>query len=322
MDCASTDVAVDFSGMSFRFQAIGFADKASGFTRRKQELEEARFNAIRDARSTLLSAVSVEELFKLAVDNFEEWEVEILGQSQNMLIWKAASHVESMADRLRIDRRLANCLTAFRLYLDQTDHTVSRMFGNPSAQLTAVKRFKNKLYDDNFGYRFVEALRNYIQHCGLGVHIVKIGWQNEPGKKVSHNSYYVSPRFDANILQGADFKGKILGEIKALKKTIDLREPIREYISCLSELHSFIRETIQPKIQADRALYEAACSEFSKMDNLPISLVILYKFNELNEAEEEVQLVAEFLKVYDNLHPRNSNVGDLRRKFISSATEN
>jgi hypothetical protein len=247
--------------MSFRFQALGFSEKASGFTRREQDLEEARFTAIRDARSTLLSALSVEELFKLAVDNFEEWEVEILGQSQNMLIWKTASHVESMADRLRIDRRLANCLTAFRLYLDQTDHTVSRLFGNPSAQLTAVKQFKNNLYDDNFGYRFVEALRNYIQHCGLGVHIIKIGWQNELEMIAPHKSYYVSPRFDANMLQGDDFKGKVLGEVKAMNKTIDLREPIREYVSCLSELHSFIRGTIQPKIQADRALYEAACSE-------------------------------------------------------------
>jgi hypothetical protein len=55
------------------------------------------------------------------------------------------------------------------------------------------------------------------------------------------------------------------------------------------------------------------------MDNLATSLVILYKLNELDEAEEEIQLVAEFLKVYDNLHQRNSNVGDLRSKFVTSA---
>src|SRR6266550_5417545 len=110
------------------------------------ELDARRFSEIKMAKATCVFGLDLEEKLALVLDNFYEFEVELLKLAEGTLIWPGRDLANSMRERLALDRRLVNLLTACRLYLDQTDHGISGLFGNPSHELTAIKKFKNQLY--------------------------------------------------------------------------------------------------------------------------------------------------------------------------------
>ena len=152
-----------------KYTVYGYADK--GVTR--ASLTHERYAEIRRAKKACLFGLELEEKFALLIDNLAEFEIELLRLAEAYLLWGfRGDHAESMQSRLCLDRRLANLLTACRLYLDQSDHGISTLFGKGSPELAGVKAFKNGLYDAHWGYRLMEALRNHVQHSGLIVHII------------------------------------------------------------------------------------------------------------------------------------------------------
>lgn len=88
-------------------------------------VERARYQEVKRARDICLLAVVLEERFQLVLDNYTEWECELLNQAQAYLLGQTYSRHSAMQQRLTLDRRLTNVLTAFRLYLDQTDNNIS-----------------------------------------------------------------------------------------------------------------------------------------------------------------------------------------------------
>src|SRR5437899_1009166 len=123
-----------------------------------REIEKADYEAVKRAKYVCVVALGFEEKLSLLLGNFFEVEKELLILAEASLIWTERNLAESMEERLTLDRRIVNFLTASRLYLDQTEHSVSGLFGNPSKELEQVRAFKNKLYDEHGGYRFMEAL--------------------------------------------------------------------------------------------------------------------------------------------------------------------
>src|SRR5437868_6592604 len=116
--------------LDMRYEASGFKN-----TWVSTPIEKQRFEEVKRAKATCLFAIDLEEKFALLLDNFAELEFELLRLAESSLIWPNRNHTESMQERLTLDRRIVNLLTACRLYLDQTDHGLSGLFGNPSPQL-------------------------------------------------------------------------------------------------------------------------------------------------------------------------------------------
>jgi hypothetical protein len=231
-------------------------------------IDEKRYQEIKQARDICVLAVVLEERLQLVLDNYSEWESELLNQAQTYLLWETTRH-DSMQQRLNLDRRLINVLTAFRLYLDQTDNNISAIFGSASSELEAIKKFKNGLYDKYFGYRFLEALRNHAQHCGLPVQMITFNSGFVDGDRKKHIQFSVIPQtmFD-ELAANKNFKKSILDEIKSLGDKVDLRPLIREYISCIIQLHGEVRNIFSKVISNSRELYSKAVEEtISRFDS-------------------------------------------------------
>ena len=85
-----------------------------------QEISKEQFEKINWAKDICLLVLGLEERCQLVLDNYTEWETELLKQAQVYLLWQT-NRYDALQQRLTLDRRLTNLLTAFRLYLDQTD---------------------------------------------------------------------------------------------------------------------------------------------------------------------------------------------------------
>src|SRR3974377_705756 len=132
------------------YRVIGYAMPSAG-----QQLlipsvavDQTRYESVERSKRVCLLAVVFEERFQMVVDNFEDWEVELISQAQSGLLLHLSDQTDAMQRRLRLDLYLVNLLTVCRLYLDQTDHGLSQCFGNPSTELTEIKNFKSRIYDD------------------------------------------------------------------------------------------------------------------------------------------------------------------------------
>jgi hypothetical protein len=300
------------------FEVVGYV--ASGIT--TLQISEERYRVVKSAKATCLFATELEEKFALLIDNFYELETELLKLAEASRIWPNRDHRDTMLERLTIDRRLVNLLTACRLYVDQTDHGISALFGKFSNDLNRIKLFKNQLYDDCWGYRFMEALRNHVQHSGLPIHIISHNSARVSGVDQDYSQYTVVPQTSVKKLaENSSFKKAILTELQEMGEQIDLRPAIREYIDCFCRLHERIRETITAKLANDRPVYEAAIVEYSNIEGVAVRFPHLHKTNEDGTADEEIALVAHFLDYLDPLRLRNPTNRNLSRTFSANTDQ-
>lgn len=294
--------------------------KASGYLKGGAEsvkIDATRYAEIKSAKATCFFALDVEEKYALLLDNFFEFESELLKQAEASSIWPNRDHETSMLGRLAIDRRLVNLLTACRLYLDQTDHGISRLYGDPSQKLTDLKKFKNDLYDANWGYRLMEALRNHVQHSGLLVHVIGHSWSRIDGKLSDYGQHTIIPKTKLETLAENDtFKKTVLAELQQKGKTVDLRGPVREYISCIVILHEKIRSIL--KVAKDRTVYTSAVAEYSTINGHAVKFPHLIEVNDDSSINDKIELVTEYLDYYDSLRKRNR----VNPKLVNSCASN
>jgi hypothetical protein len=282
-------------------------------------VSQARFEEIKSFKAVCLFAWELEEKLALLLDNFYEFEVELLKLAEQSVIWPNHDFQDSMERRLSLDRRIVNVLTSCRLYQDQTDHGISMLYGSESAELKKVKQFKAKLFDEQWGYRFMEALRNHVQHAGLPVHVISHTFARRPGIVEDHWEYTVIPQSDAKTLaENPKFKKSVLEELQTKGKVIDLRRPSRDYVTCFLALHRIIQETISGRVITARNVYDGAIAEFSTNKGVKVFFAKLLATNNNGEVVEQIALTPEFLASYDSLRKKNDISSNLPFQFASN----
>lgn len=301
-----------------KFEVMGY--RKAG--REISHISEERYKVVKSAKATCIFALEIEEKFALLLDNYYEFETELLKLAEAYRVWPRRDHSNSMLERLKLDQRLVNLLTACRLFSDQTDHGISTMFGNPSGELNSVKSFKNGLYDSHWGYRFMEALRNHVQHSGLPVHIICYNAERTQGSPADYTQFSIAPKTSVNRLaENCSFKKQILSELKSKGKEVDLRPAVREYIECFAKLHEHLREKISTKLAEDRLIYEAAIQAYSVLNDEAVDFPRLVEKNEDETTSDEVALVKEFLDHLDSYYLRNKTNRKLTHSFSANTDQ-
>lgn len=65
-----------------------------------------------------------------------------------------------------INRLVSSYLTEVKAFLDHWETYIKRKSTKNLLMLNRFKKITSKFYDENFSYRFVYSLRNFVQHCG------------------------------------------------------------------------------------------------------------------------------------------------------------
>lgn len=105
------------------------------------------------------------QLYKIILINFSEYN-SIIDYYKNLPYQKLMALIFARIAILDINRVLLNLLSSVRMYLDHTETTTHRKYGDTSPIYTNFRRACSDAYDNQFSYRFLYKLRNYAQHCG------------------------------------------------------------------------------------------------------------------------------------------------------------
>ena len=121
-------------------------------------ISEENYRNIVAARECLFEALFMEEDFDVVVENYLEFEVELLSSATRHMILRNQDYSWFHNERVVIARRITNLLGACESYLDRRRHHLKGMYGDNKSKIDDVEAETNRQYDSRLGYRVMEAL--------------------------------------------------------------------------------------------------------------------------------------------------------------------
>lgn len=277
------------------------------------EITSDDFHAILDAREVLSSALTIEEKYLVLLSNYEELERELVSQSVSATIRPPQKYVDFHSTTGIFNTRMVNVLTACRLYIDHLCHHIKDIDQDSSE---AVKRLSSSQYDDHFEYRFMEALRNYVQHRGFPVHKTSYRFYlTEPVTEESHHVKVLEIFTQRKMLEAdGQFKASVL---KEMDDEVNLKHAVRRYIECLSRIHIEVRGIIHQRTTQARELMEFHFNQYKeRFDGQTLGLAVV-EINKAGDYNEKVPLTLEWDNVRLDLIGRNRILSNLSRTHVS-----
>lgn len=244
------------------------------------EISPEQFNSLKTARESLTNVLYIEEKFNFIVDNFMDLEQDLLQVTLNAMYFpkRMVDWTHTVTEIHLINRRIINFLTTSKLYLDQVTHDLNTIPHEIPNLKEDVKDRINNEYNSVLGYRVMEALRNYVQHRGLPVHVLsytsnRSGFEGLTEELYSEHS--VSPLVNLDDLEkDGKFKRAVLDELISLGGKIHIKNYIRQYVHSLGNIQSFIRHALEDKVRTwDAAVSEAFLPHITGNDELNLLCV-------------------------------------------------
>lgn len=270
------------------------------------------FDEYRKARVVLTNALAIEEKYEILVSNYLDLEREVLSIAAKDMVRADWDYEPAFLDRLALNRRVVNVLTAARLYLDQIGRHVE-ICGSVPDSVDQLRLAKSREFDQWFEYRFMEALRNHAQHNGTPVHWTTHGsaWIDDR----TANEYTIAFGAERVTLENdPSFSKRVLAQMPA---RVDLRIAIRKYMESISTVHVRARELAASRTEAARSLMREGQQKYLDAgggDTIGLgACAIDASGNEL----ESVALLLDWDDVRQKLIRKNGHLKNLHLRFAS-----
>jgi hypothetical protein len=145
-----------------------------GIGRGSAKISEDEFTRTKQAKRSLVVAMSIEGKFDLLLENYAEFERGLLELALHQMIFSDLDWSSMQFDTQKVNRTLTNLLSASRLYIDQLKHEAGALDTSTPSLARVLKDKGSAEYDSKLGYRVMEASRNYTQHRDLPVQQLKL----------------------------------------------------------------------------------------------------------------------------------------------------
>lgn len=281
-------------------------------------IDSQRLSLLKASKAILAAALEVEEEYEMMISNYIDLEKESLNASISYMVRTLGGHADFFDAGLALNRRLMNLLTSVRLYSDRlTDHCCTCLPGETGIT-ERVESLRSTEYETNFDYRFMEALRNYIQHYGTAVHHITFG-----GRLIHplvNGLVEISSSFSASkkmLASDPHFKKQILDE---MPDKVDLVSASRGYIEALSSIQSNVRQIVSKSVNEARSLIQAAMDDYRAVYRKDLVVLSAYIFHEKTKIDE-MPLFLNWDDIRIHLQKRNKQLKNLKRSYVSGQSK-
>ena len=275
------------------------------------DITGTEYFSLKRSRQVLNAAFSFEENYDLLVGNYLEFETSALSITASSMARQQFEYQEMFELTAEMNRRAVNFLSSARLFVDQLPQRVEQCGGDREN----VKNRLGKEYDECFEFRFMEALRNHVQHSGSAVHSLTIGGKWVPPRERARHEYILEVMTQRRFLEmDKSFKKSVL---KECPEKVDILGATRRYLESLSAVHEFARANLCETIVEARRSFEAAITKYVEFSNA--SAVGLTAFaSSIHDPSTAVAIFLDWDDVRIKLSRRNRNLQNLSKCVISS----
>ena len=282
------------------------------------EISESEYFDLQRARNILSNALEIEEKYEIVISNYLDFEQEILNATTQYMIRQHLDYSDFFEVRLGFNVKLVNLLTAVRLYVDQLNQNVTECLEDKLNTKNAVKKLFSKEYDENQSYRFMEALRNYVQHRGIPVH-----WTQQSSRWTSLDDdgfleYSIELASQRTFLEkDRKMKKAVLAEID---DNVDLKAATRSYVESISNVHDSARKMIADSTDRSRKLIEEAHRKYSEQFSDSLLGLSACKWDE-DKQIVSIPLLLDWDDVRVSLQERNRKLVNLSKRYATGITK-
>lgn len=282
------------------------------------EISHEQFRLLKEARSHLFEALSIEDKFNLVLENYAEFEQEVFSLTVKGMLFYNDDWSSGIDEIHVVNRRIINLLKMCRLYIDQTSHNIHSIYGSDSEQEKAIEGQKSQEYDsDRPGYRVMEAMRNYVQHRELPIDRLSKEVQKIKSGSDMFTKHTIRLHIDIKTLkEDKKFKRRILTELEALGESVEFAPLIRQYLASIGTIHFKIRELLSLDLSQWEEIIEISVNQYreftSYIDGLQAVSV------DESKATETVFIFDDVIKRRRMLEDRSRYLTDYSSHFVSS----
>jgi len=271
------------------------------------------FTALKEATHILSAGLDIEQQYEVLVLNYEDFEKEIVNLAIEYMLYAPNEFRQYHA---RLNKRIINLLTTSLLYRDQVKQRVRDIIGDSSEEVGELEALFTEKHDKHLEYRFMEQLRNHVQHFGFPVYQVTLsGWVENMGQ--ANMEFPSTIEFGAvkrNLQENPKFKKSVIEE---LDDTVDLKHMTRKYVECLSEIHGSIRTMVLGKLTEARRLIEECIDRYRNEVDETVNYVILTAFEEGEEDKDQVRLLLNWDDLRLELTDKNRILTNLSAQYVT-----
>jgi len=282
------------------------------------EIKKENYESLKVSKIILSEALAFEEKYEMLISNYLELEKEVLSLTAESMVIKNTNYSRFFDYRVTLNRRLVNLLTSTKLYIDQIHRHINKCFLNEYDVKEEIKELFSSEYDSSFEYRFMEALRNFVQHYGLAVHSTynKKRFVPPSNSNIEFNFSFYTHK--SELANGNKFKKLVYDE---MPEKVELISATRIYIGALSRIHYKIRLYIEKNISEARRLFEYTIKKYETDNNTDSTALyaIMYTPSEPNDKiEEQIPILLDWDDIRIELEKKNIGISNLGKMFVSS----
>lgn len=268
----------------------------------KLEISRQDFEELDNAQQSLRESFVIEDKYNMLISNYLDLETALVTYGLTASVQRPQSYDNFFEVLSDISRKLINFLSIASLYIEKLPQE--------------LKQKTNEEYDENFEYRFMQALRNH------SLHVPSISLTISPHTDWPHNRKDGLQETSVQLIlkkndlkKNRKFKATV---IKEMPDEVNVIQITRVYIESISKLNEDTRTLNAQKLRDARRLIESKYQLYEEYNgsNSP-SLLSAYKEGSDKEVAE-VSLILEWDNVRKNLVSKNQKLINLSNKIISN----
>lgn len=282
-----------------------------------------RFLLLKRCRRVLTAALEIEDVFDQLMSNYITAETRCLELTSKRLVRQHVGYREANETMSTIALVFANYLSTSRAYVDKLGSAASRCFDGSASEVArnSVKALLAEQYDSAFDYRFIEALRNHVQHSGTALHILSQG-----SRRISAGASRADPVFEtfllpqcskARLVELGGFKASVLAECP---DQINLLDCMRGHVGGLSRVHRRVRDLTATEVSTAAGHIQQGQTELAGKVAGDLDATEAVAIDG-EEEQDSVPLLLHWEEVRRWLIERNTGVPDGLRTFPSGRCE-
>lgn len=281
------------------------------------EITKVEFDDLNVAKAGVITVVGIEEKFDLLIQNYAEFEQELLSLALREALFRENQYNEFRNRERVLTRRFANLLSSARLYVDQIGHALSSLYGRSAQNPDQVAKRRDAESEARLGYRVMEKIRNYVQHRSLPIHPIAYSHVSEEATHLCRTT--VIPHLAVEELrEDPRFDRTILEELTQLPQPVAVTPLLREYIEGLACVHAFVRSLTAVDVERWERLLrdtqDGANKHFGESARRAVSIVALSDDGTITACQH---VFPDFWEYRGVLARRNSALERLAALYVS-----
>lgn len=282
------------------------------------EIDKSRYDSICSAKVVLLNGLEMEQKYEILLSNYLEFEKQILVNAAQSMTRQLYDYEDFFEVRMDFNVRMVNLLTSARLYKDQLHRHVKAITPEVSNIKQKINDLFTKEFEQNQEYRFMEELRNHVQHKGIPIHWTQHNAYSDDSGKDRFRVYSMElASLKEYLKEDKTFKKKVLEE---LPEKIDLKIATRVYVECMSRVHCASRKLVEETVNKSRSIIECARDEYKKIYPKKFVGLSALCFDD-NKIIDSKSILLDWDDIRLKLTRRNTELKNLRNRYVSGKSK-